>query len=429
MAGPLVERALDDSDYFVREAALDWVRNRLPAREAMEVGTVEDARAFWKALSEMPLETPRNPLEIQLARADANSPLPSAVCSDTAEWTAYAVRGRRLPPEVPGTTVRGMTTPGHYGWPYIVHIPEDYRGDEPFPLLIFLSGDMGRSIHGVGYSRETLPHLGYVVVFPHAQNFWWRQEPTAHAHALLTEVRRQLNIDPNRVYLAGSSNGGTGTVQFSAHWSDRLAASVSMMGAGLRTADGAGPPLVVNLLQLPLLLLHGAEDKTIRAQADRELLEAIRQLNPQAPASLHVLPGRGHDIIFDTDEGLTQPFLQQHVRNPFPRTVVFQAADMRFPRRFWLEIAEKSKGLAEVHGAIEDGNTIRIQTAGVKQLRLLLRPELLPRKDKVRVILNDREVFSGPLAQDCKLLEKSWRESGDAYLAYTTELTFTIDQP
>jgi hypothetical protein len=184
--------------------------------------------------------------------------------------------------------------------------------------------------------------------------------------------------------------------------------------------------LVVNLLRLPLLLLHGEEDRTIRLQSDKELLNAIRRLNPEAPVRLHAFKGRGHDIIFDTDEGLTQPFLQQHQRKPFPRQVAFQAEDLRFPRRFWLEILDKKEGLAEMQGRIEEDNTVRVDTHGVKRLRLLLRPELLPRSGRARVILNGSEVFSGNLPESCSLLQKSWRESSDPFLAYAAQLVFDV---
>jgi len=429
VARPLIERALDDEDYFVREAALAWVRDRLPPERALAIRTPNDARVAWVAVSTFPAAAPAGPAQLILAQTlDRDSRLPAESCGSIESWTADAIRGRRLPPDIPGTTVRAMASSPYYGWPYIMHVPEDYRGDEPMPLLIFLSGDSGRTLHGVGYSQETLPGLGYLTVFPHAEDYWWREGPTAKATALLQEVLRDFNVDTNRVYLAGSSNGGTGTVRYSTWWTDRLAASVSMMGAGPYTADGGEPPLVVNLINLALLLLHGEEDRTIRLQSDQELLNAVRQLNPDAPIRLHAFKGRGHDIIFDTDEGLTQPFLQRHRRDPFPRQLVFQTGDMRFPRRFWVEILNKDDGLAEVQGRIEEDNTIRVDTHGVKRLRLLLRPDLLPRRGRVRVVLNGKETFSGELPQSCRLLQESWQATNDPMLAYSSQLAFDVSR-
>jgi dienelactone hydrolase len=406
-ARPLIDQGLADDDYFVREAALAWVRDRLPPRRALTVQTPGDARAAWNELGVVPRAPPSDPTRVEIAQTlGTGAALPAESCGEVEDWTARVIRSRRRPQEVLGTTLRAMATSPYFGWPYIVHVPQDYRGDEPMPLLIFLSGDSGRTMHGVGYSRETLSGLGYL---------------TAKATALRDEILRNFNVDTNRVYLVGSSNGGTGTVRFSTWWTDRLAASVSMMGAGRYTADGAEPPLVVNLLRLPLLLLHGEEDRTIRLQSDKELLNAIRRLNPEAPVRLHAFKGRGHDIIFDTDEGLTQPFLQQHQRKPFPRQVAFQAEDLRFPRRFWLEILDKQEGLAEMQGRIEEDNTVRVDTHGVKRLRLLLRPELLPRSGRARVILNGSEVFSGNLPESCSLLQKSW-----PFLAYAAQLVFDV---
>jgi len=97
-------------------------------------------------------------------------------------------------------------------------------------------------------------------------------------------------------------------------------------------------------------------------------------------------------------------------------------------RSYWIAVAEKEGGVASVEGAIEDGHTIRLTTRNVKRVKLLLRRELLPAAGAgpVRVEINGREAWKGPLADDCALLQESWRASGDPFLAYGLELTLDI---
>jgi pimeloyl-ACP methyl ester carboxylesterase len=418
-----IEQALEDPDYFVREAALAWLRVRLPVTRAHALKTPVDTRELWDQLADLPLEPPSDQALTELAAGTASS---VASCGKMEDWMARAIRGRQLPPEPLGTSARGMTTQGHGGWPYVIYIPEDYRSDQPFPLLIYLSGDSGRAIHGVGYVRESLRDFGYLVLFPQARGYWWHEEPTARSTALLHEVLQKYNVDTNRVYLAGTSNGGTGMIRYAAWWNDRLGAAASLMGAGLYSADNSEPPPIVNLLDLPFLFLHGEDDKTIPLQTARETYKAMRRLDPNAPVTLHVFKDRGHDVLLDTDEGRTLEFFQQHTRDPFPSELVFQATDMRFPRRFWLEILEKKKGPAEVRGRIDADNTVRVDVHGVKRVRLLLRPELLPRPGQVRVVLNGKKVFDDKLTHDCGLLQESRRQSADPFLAYSAELVFDV---
>jgi hypothetical protein len=66
-------------------------------------------------------------------------------------------------------------------------------------------------------------------------------------------------------------------------------------------------------------------------------------------------------------------------------------------------VTDKEGGTAEVDGTIDD-QQVRLTTRHVKVLRLLLRRELLPGEGPVRVVIDRREVFSGPLVEDCALL-------------------------
>jgi hypothetical protein len=65
-----------------------------------------------------------------------------------------------------------------------------------------------------------------------------------------------------------------------------------------------------------------------------------------------------------------------------------------------------------------------LRTRNVKRLRLRLRRELLSGAPALRVRLDGREVFSGPLEEDCALLLRSWGETGDPFLAHAWEHTF-----
>ena len=242
-------------------------------------------------------------------------------------------------------------------------------------------------------------------------------------HALVREVLDLFNVDTNRVFLTGSSNGGTGAFLYATLWGHRLAAAAPLMGAGLGLFD-RDPPAVENITWLPMLFLHGSEDAVIPARATRETVAAIRQAGADAPVQEEILRGHGHDLFLASDDGRTLAFFEGRARDPFPRTVTWRTRSLDYARAFWLEVTEKDGGLAETSAAI-DGRTIRVTTRRVRRLRLLLRRELLA-PGPLTVLVNGREAWRGELGEDCRMLQESWRATGDPFLAHSAAIDVAV---
>jgi dienelactone hydrolase len=325
-----------------------------------------------------------------------------------------------------GTTLRGMTTAAFRGAPFIMHVPLDYRADQPFPLIVYLSGGGGLALDGALNLGEALAHAGYLVLIPNASgDLWWQSTPTETVHALLLEVLRSYNVDTNHVYLVGFSNGGTAVLEFGTRWPDRFAAVVSLMGAGLDTPSGTKLPLQ-NLLDVPVLLVHGDRDTLIPASSSYAAQSALRSLKPRVSPELHILKGRGHDIRLADDGDFTVPFLRRFSRDPFPSSVQATFFDSRFTRQYWVEVLQSGKDATEVQARILAGNLIDIDTRQVKKLRLLLRPELFAEPGPVRIRLNGKEQPPVQLKHDCEMFQQSAQTYADPFLAYTDEVILEV---
>jgi pimeloyl-ACP methyl ester carboxylesterase len=425
-AKPLISRALSDADDFVRRAAFRYVETRLSARDAIAVRSPEQALARWEQLADAPIvQASKNNAPATPGGGASSSE--SSDCTDTALWAENVRRRQRASWQPVGTTPQVLNTEAARGWPYLVRIPEEYRGDEPFPLLVYLSGNAGPSIEGALLADEGVAGTGYLVVYPHAAGLWWHSKPTAMVSALLDDLLRRYNVDTRRIYLSGLSNGGTGTLYYATLWPHRFAAAVSAMGAGLwmPEVEPDNDPLPRNSDNLPMLFLHGDKDPVINADATRDTVETMS--SRPAPLESHIFPERGHEIMMGRgDDGMTLDFLRRFERNPFPRTVNFQARTLRAPRLYWVELLEKEDGLAEVKAEVEKNNVIRINARRVRRLRLLLRPELFATPGPVRVLLNGKEVFSGELPGGCATLDRSLQQTADPLLAWSFELVLEL---
>lgn len=411
-ARPLLERAVADEDPFVRDAVGAWLRRRLPPGTPLGAIGPETLAAAWTALG-----SPRAP----------DGELPA--CAEPGPWLRAVVERRVTDAEPPGARLRRMGRADRR--PYGLRVPLDYTGREPFPLLIYLSGNAGPSIEGVHIAGPAVRDTGYIAVYPQANGFWWMRGPTAAVDALIREVVSTYNVDPDRIYLSGLSNGGTGVYHYAALWPHRFTAAVSAMGGGHlvyldpESRRGGEEPVPRNTAHLPFLFLHGGRDPTIDVRASRLTAEAMR---PRwAELEVHVFPERGHGIVLGRgDDGMTLEFFARHRRRAMPRSIRFRTRSLAWPRHYWVEVLDKGAGDALVEGTIGPGGTIALETANVERLRLLLHPDLLPSTGRLRVEVNGVEAYEAPLETSCALAESSYRETGDPWLAWAVEIELAV---
>jgi predicted peptidase len=93
---------------------------------------------------------------------------------------------------------------------------------------------------------------------------------------VLAMARKEFNIDSDRIYLWGHSMGGGGTYHLAAKYPD--------IWAGLAVAAPAPPENLSTLERfrhIPILVMHGDEDKTVPVARTREAVAKMKQLGMQ----------------------------------------------------------------------------------------------------------------------------------------------------
>jgi poly(3-hydroxybutyrate) depolymerase len=441
-AGSVAPR-LDNPDPRIRRLAVRLLARLDPAGAPTFVQRVaNDSNAFVREVAASVL----NPLQDGAVTNEATLGL----CSVDSAWVNARIKTISRAPQPAGTFIHGMTSGPRRGWPYIVRIPEDYRGDRPFPLLVYLAGNAGSALEAVQIVNDSLERTGYVIVYPNSGEWWWRDSAAVMVSELLDEVQQQYAVDPRRIYLTGLSNGGTGAFHYATLFPHKLTAAVSAMGAGVFQpfTPEEERPYPRNTLALPLAFIHGEDDRVIEPETTRRTVQMLG--HRVAPVEAHYLKGKGHELGIGREDGLTLGFFERHTTRKPARAVHLQTRSNAFLRQGWVEILEREgvalaadaassaearevvTGLlgrvasATVEGTIGPGNDIRLTSTGVRKLRLLLRRDLIEPARPVRVRINDVQVFNGDVPPDCGVRDRSLKESPDPFLAYDAELVLTV---
>lgn len=86
---------------------------------------------------------------------------------------------------------------------------------------------------------------------------------------LIEALQQELPIDESRIYILGSSMGGSGTWNF-------LQARPGFFAAGIPVCAGRPPDEVKGLTQTPVWSFHGADDQTAPVENSRRMFQKVR---------------------------------------------------------------------------------------------------------------------------------------------------------
>ncbi|WP_161625830.1 alpha/beta hydrolase-fold protein [Singulisphaera acidiphila] len=164
---------------------------------------------------------------------------------------------------------------------YALYVPESYRGDRPFPLLLFLHGwgDRRNSPTDRMYAEVGLPFtlkyqsIDFLVLCPQGLSGSWQADgdDARRALELLAAVQKQYRVDPKRISLTGLSSGGSGA------W-DLAAQNPNVWAAIVPVASSCDPNQASLLKQTPCWCFHNRYDKSSPVQEPREMIERLRKL-------------------------------------------------------------------------------------------------------------------------------------------------------
>lgn len=152
---------------------------------------------------------------------------------------------------------------------YLVHVPQSYDPALPTPLVISIHGFAEWPAHQMKISHwnELAEQENFIVVYPRGTGFplRWRTNGLGDSYfdvqfidVLITTVESDFNIDPDRIYVNGLSNGGGMSFQLACKLSDRIAAFGGVAGAYVLAWEDCIPTR-----SIPAIIFHGDNDPIV----------------------------------------------------------------------------------------------------------------------------------------------------------------------
>jgi predicted esterase len=328
--------------------------------------------------------------------------------------------------------------------------PKRFNPHKPTGVLVFLHGAVSQPAPGGGAGEARMfgpavESLGLIVVGPSTYDRVEWGDPACREliHHALFHVKRSFNVDENRVYLAGDSDGGRGAYATIETEATFFAAAVPVIGAPGSVSRYA------NLKNLPWLAINGEKDTTFPVDHVRPQVEAMKAAGIDIDWKL--LEGVGHDPYqFTKRKDEICAFLEKHPRDPYPKVVHVQTDPERagyeagFPANTvrWLRI--EAAGSAEHSGTFDDesgairsdlprargrraGNRIDVDTHGVKSVTVLLSDAMVDFAKDVEVAVNGRVLHRGPVAGDARTILEEARRFADRALVFQARVTLDVD--
>jgi hypothetical protein len=231
--------------------------------------------------------------------------------------------------------------------PWVLYVPPGYNPGEPSPILVRLHGGVGRADiveEPLAYAEEdewlaVAKEHGWLVLYPFGQDgaTWWDRVGMANIRNLIRTVKRRYNVDDDRVWMAGFSDGASGGFAWAMVEPNDLAAVVTLNGhIGVGSLDGDLPLYAVNLANTPVYAVTTAEDELYPSDVMRPTIEMA--LDAGADLIYRELAGR-HEFTYAEEElPRIAEFLLRHPRDPFPAEIVWEAGVPDYGGCRWLTL-------------------------------------------------------------------------------------------
>ncbi len=231
--------------------------------------------------------------------------------------------------------------------PYLVWIPESYDPARRYPLLVEMHGGVSRPrLVPDRYFKNLEGNCGklaqmhdFILMIPKGQRGaeWWTDVGALNILDSIASLRRTYNIDENRIFATGFSDGGSGAYYLGLTHPTVFAGFIPLNGLVAVAQAGGLQVHLRNLCNRPLYVVNTGRDTLYPAAMVTPLIEAMKKAGANVTYVVHEDVPHRPDYM-EAERPRIWKWMQEVRRDPLARSLVWETADVKCGRVQWLTV-------------------------------------------------------------------------------------------
>ena len=274
--------------------------------------------------------------------------------------------------------------------PYTLYTPSSYNKNKEYSLLICLHGFSNDDYNAVKNVADCKPEDFIIAGAFGRGDIGYYGIGEQDVLDVIDLIKKNYNIDNDRIYITGWSMGGLGTWRLGQVYPDKFAAIATFCG-------WTGDEYLDNLINLPVLIVHGAKDTAVPIDMDKNAEDKLNKLGYNV--TFDILPEAGHNVwdawIKESNPDKLLNYFRKFKRNPYPKNINIHTQYIRYGEQYWVKIIEfinpTKPGLLQIK--IIDDRHIDVIADNIKIFKLNLDHPDLAKKGRIILKVNGYNIL------------------------------------
>ncbi|WP_299122432.1 alpha/beta hydrolase-fold protein [uncultured Tenacibaculum sp.] len=363
---------------------------------------------------------------------------------------------------------------------FTIHLPKNYNPNKKYPVLFFLHG----AVRHTSLSEYQIPktNLGgwnryytkyankndVILVFPKASkkyNWMTSDDGFSMVPEILKQIKTSININDNKVFVSGHSNGATGSFSY---LMKQPTGFTGFYGFNTHPQVYTGGTFIENILNRSFVNFSTDQDYYYPPNANDSLNKMMKSLH--ADYKDYRYNGFPHWFPkFNESEPAYKILfadINNRIRNPYPKKINWEFDDNNYGNIDWLSnikldtLSKKATWNKQLNFKIDkwlgynkndsliskkvdikafkfprksgkiiaeyDKNTFKIKTSRIASFSVNISPEMVNLKKKIKVYVNGKLLFNDKLKFDKKFMLQNFKNTNDRNQIWINSINLKI---
>lgn len=362
---------------------------------------------------------------------------------------------------------------------YFVHLPENYNPQKKYPVLLFLHGAVRHTSFSDFQTKSNLKYWNrfytkyadknnVILIFPSANkeyNWMTSNKGFFMVPTIVRQIKKAINIDDNKIFISGHSNGATGSFSYLMKDPSLFA---GFYGFNTHPRVFTGGTFIENMKNRSFINFSTDQDYYYPPQANDSISNLCKKIGVDYQdyrynGFPHWFPEfdesePAYKIIFND--------LNTRVRNPFPKEISWETDDenngdvdwissikldtlgqkknwhkrLNFKIKTWLEYNDSDSLIkkdvdktaflfprksGKIIASFSD-NTFHIKTSNIGSFKLFISPEMIDMGKNVKVFVNGKLYHESRIKYNKQFMLESFEKNKDRSQVWVNRIEVKI---